>query len=395
MIAIKWLASTAMVLLSASSFATEEWKVTDIGTLGGNWTKGSVVNNIGQVAGISTRIDGSFAPFIWSKASGIADLGISDWASGVISGINDSGQIVGHYRNLSGSESAFFWDPIAGMKLIGTFKPTDINNHGQVVGNSDRPILWTMSGGISELAESGNVASINDSGVAAGTQEFSTLGGSFTSGMLWNTNNRTIRPFHDAPITHWRDSVTDISNGGIAVGWEYDSSLGRSGSRGFLFDGAVKTLPFNQFLGERRPNSQFSRIERINDRGDMLGSDWWGPSDYFFIIDGIGVGFINLPIPGCRISDMIRPLACKTAVPIDIANDESVLIHADTIDGYNHSFLLEPTDHGSFFKIEQLSNLVWNPIPEPSSYALIACGLLVVGFSARLQLRTRNPMPSV
>src|SRR5450755_465286 len=80
---------------------TEASGVTDLGTLGGDYSMASAVCDSGQVVGSSTVIPGYSVPyhaFLWTQAGGMQDLGIGTaWADSPAgaNAINNNGQIVG------------------------------------------------------------------------------------------------------------------------------------------------------------------------------------------------------------------------------------------------------------------------------------------------------------
>lgn len=81
----------------------------DLGTLGGNYSYASDVNDTGQVVGYSTTASGSYDPFSWTKTSGMVDLSTS---GGYASAVNESGQVVG-YTYIGGHQHAVLWNPLA------------------------------------------------------------------------------------------------------------------------------------------------------------------------------------------------------------------------------------------------------------------------------------------
>ena len=84
--------------------------VHDLGTLGGA-SSASYINNVGQVVGSSTAIDGSSQAFVWDSTNGISLLDSLGVYSGA-TGINDLGWIVGSYTDASGRTNAIMWTPV-------------------------------------------------------------------------------------------------------------------------------------------------------------------------------------------------------------------------------------------------------------------------------------------
>src|SRR3954454_16942234 len=70
------------------------YTVTDIGSLGGNSTSGTSINNAGQVTGSSIISDGVSHAFLYSDGR-MTDLGTLGGLSSSGMGINNSGQITG------------------------------------------------------------------------------------------------------------------------------------------------------------------------------------------------------------------------------------------------------------------------------------------------------------
>ena len=119
----------------------------DLGTLGGTDSFAFLLNERGQIAGMSftnTAANSSTGyptldPFLWENGK-MLDLGTLGGTSGVANGLNNRGEVVGA-SNLPGdsTEHPFLWSEGEGMKdlgtLGGTFGHADfINNAGDVVG---------------------------------------------------------------------------------------------------------------------------------------------------------------------------------------------------------------------------------------------------------------------
>lgn len=156
------------------------WVMTDLGTLGGRYSSGLVINKRGDVVGSSRTATGGRHVFFW-RSGKMRDLGgplqgnsgvlLNDrgqvvwntreggdpvvWENGrtrhlgalpggknsLASGINASGQIIGFSETKSGMAHAFLWDE-GRMRDLGTLGgmrsvALAINDRGQIVGESD------------------------------------------------------------------------------------------------------------------------------------------------------------------------------------------------------------------------------------------------------------------
>lgn len=134
----------------------EEHGMQDLGTLGGPDAAAFLVNDRGQVAGMSylssTPVPSTgipaFHPFLWDKRTGMKDLGsLGGTQLGSVNGLNEQGQVVGA-TTIAGDQQlhAFLWD---GEQLIDLTQPPFggdangeadwINEAGAVVGLAPVP----------------------------------------------------------------------------------------------------------------------------------------------------------------------------------------------------------------------------------------------------------------
>lgn len=249
---------------SAHAFSS----ITNLGTLGGDGSRATSINEAGQVTGISSSARGEIRPFLWSRDSNgmievedvsTASLITSDTAPATFANsLNNYGEVVGYVANTG--EQAFLNDGDS-VSLVGSvdnanvtsWRAADINDVGQVVGygmvsNADgfrryRPLLYSngqlfnlgplesdagLLGGLNTWAYA-----INNSGQVVGTGEtasgarhaFLYSGGAMLDlGTLGGKNSE----------------ATAINNHGHVVGhWDVDGST----TRAFLYrDGVMKDL---------------------------------------------------------------------------------------------------------------------------------------------------------
>lgn len=206
----------------------------DLGTLGGFHSRASAINAQGNIVSASWTVPGNAfgevveMAFLWSSSHGMINLGglMDGWESEA-EDINDGGMVVGE----SGPNSwppalfrGFVWTRSTGMVDIGTLggacsNAMAINNLDQVVGQSQdaggvwRPTIWSKREGLRPLPLPSDAAihDINDRGYVAFTRETS----EGTRAYLGTTDGETIT----LPWYRGHDMwVNGISNTGWAVG---------------------------------------------------------------------------------------------------------------------------------------------------------------------------------
>jgi probable HAF family extracellular repeat protein len=120
--------------------AAVRYRMVEIGTLGGNSSEATAINDAGVVVGRAQVADGTWHGFLWRYGRPV-DLGLFTPRQ-----INNRGQVVGT-RDDTGA--AVLWSRGRLIPLEGFSYPTGINDRGQVVGQlsvddqAGRAGLWT------------------------------------------------------------------------------------------------------------------------------------------------------------------------------------------------------------------------------------------------------------
>ncbi len=183
-----------------ASMQTGNYTIVDVGSLGGNQSKGYGINSNGKVVGASLLNPNDFStqPFFWNGSQS-TNLGNFGGDGGEAYAVNDSNYVVGAADLPSGAMHPFIWSSGVGKTDIGApgaefAVAWDINNSNQVVGQTevsplvDRAFIWTAETGIQTLGtlpggSSSTARGINETGQVVG--ESNTPGGQ-THAFLYN-----------------------------------------------------------------------------------------------------------------------------------------------------------------------------------------------------------------
>jgi len=134
------LAGAMLAALAAAPALATTYVLTDLGTLGGNYSAAYGVNDAGQVVGYGYTTGGDTHAFLYSDGV-MTDLGTLGGRDSYTQGINDTGQVVGYsYTTGNAAEHAFLYSDgtIANLGTLGgrDSLANGINDAGDIIGYS-------------------------------------------------------------------------------------------------------------------------------------------------------------------------------------------------------------------------------------------------------------------
>jgi probable HAF family extracellular repeat protein len=340
------------------------YAVTDLGML-----YATDLNEAGQVVGFAAIANGDSRAVLWDNGTMI-DLGTLGGNHSWADGINDLGQVVGTTK-LPGDDAthAFLVTPQGGVWFqdkdldgrndfmidLGDFNAADINNAGQVVGNSGgRAFLWDTVNGMVDLGvplgfTSCAATAINEAGQVTGFA-WSAFG---DSAFLWDAaSGMTV-----LSAVPGNSHAADISDAGQVIGdqqsfgflWTPDSPNGLSGSSTGLgtLPGDSISYPFGmnnagQVVGTSQLVESVYVCETYCDDYSCYEycyyQDYYYPHAFFWDAAGGMVDLQTQLLPGSNV----------TLQYAEAINDGGVIV----VNGYNglgqnNAFLLTPIPPGT------------------------------------------------
>ncbi len=283
---------------SNHAFISTNGVVTDLGTLGGANSAGVAINNSGQVAGNSATAQGATHGFLYSNGT-MTDIGTLGGRSGSqVNGINSTGQIVG--TSYSGVDQRAFVYSGGVMTDLGTLggatsHALGINNAGTIIGFSDTTVTYVIhgfeySGGVMTDLGGFRPTAINNAGDIAGTSSIN--GNTMTEAVIYSSTG----VFTDlGTLDNSRSllSVNAINDMGQVVG---SSSTAGGSVDGYLYSNGTMT-DLNDLIS---PNSGWNLQwpAGINNDGQIVGYGFLnGVQEGFLLTVDNGGGTATVPEP--------------------------------------------------------------------------------------------------
>lgn len=365
----------AIALLTAgASQAGVGYSFTDLGTLGGQFSRANAINNAGQIVGYSyTAGNAAFHAMLWQGATA-TDLGTLGGQYSEAKAINNAGKIVGNAYTAAVAPHATLWSGTTVTDLGVLATPVryssdayGINSAGRIVGLSGQDLTVWNGATVTNLTALTGLAmatGINDSGQIAGM-------GYAPNGVIYSATaarvTGTTLTFLDR-LNGVDNYANAINNAGQVVGYSDDTKNGIQHAA--LWNGTTATD-----LGAL--GGTLSRANAINNLGQIVGN--------YYTLGGIQFaqqraamwtwnGTMSVAVDlNTFLTDSEKQdgWVLQTALGI---NDNGWIV-GNAINnrvGGNHAYLLS-------------SPL---PVPEPTTYAMLTAGLALIGGLARRRRRS-------
>jgi probable HAF family extracellular repeat protein len=193
------------------------------------------INNRGEVVGYCSDAFGFTHAFVWSRATGVRDLG-----PGAAFGIDDRGNVVGASSWYGGPQIWSAEGSIVDLALPGLEgRAYGVNQRGQVIGyrqvapgDNLHGFVWDMSGAATDLGFVGWAFAVNDRAHVFGRSEMQTEHGFYPEPGLWTQATApALVPLGTPPRgDNWRGAINNMD--WIASVWTTDD--GRERMHGFV-----------------------------------------------------------------------------------------------------------------------------------------------------------------
>lgn len=349
-------------LLALSVHAGTLYRVTDIGTLGGNYSDAQSINEQGQVTGTARTSGGDYHGYIFHEGV-LTDIDVPTAELAYTHSINNRGQVAGDGRFVGSSEAQAFLYSSGAVTNLGALlgalasQAHDVNDAGLVVGSYRRssgrshPFLYdghtAMDLGTMGY-EFGEAFGVNASGQVAGRVEdgpgpmhaFLFSAGSMVDiGTLGGT---------EAQAFAINDLGHVVGNSALASG---------TAAHSFLYDG-TRMIDLGTLGGNHSEALGINRFDEIV--GNSRTSS------------GLVHAFLYRNGSMYDLNDLIDPASGWNLEWAHDINDAGQIVGFGTVHGEQHGYLLTPL------------------VPEPPTFVLLACLAALAGLRRGWRSLTRQ-----
>ena len=302
------------LLCAKMAAAAIEYSITDLGTLGGNYSAATGMNNMGQVVGDSYTSSGAEHAFQYSNGQ-MTDLGTlqAPYTGGSqATGINDAGQVIGgSIDTATGTAQGFIYSNGFMTDLSGAtgaiIIPSVINNSGTI-------------GGWVPLQGAGTDSFVYNSGIRLDIGDFG-----YQSSTVVAINNRGVAvvennngPFTDI-ILYQNGAATDLGDfSAFGIISAYVEGVNNSGQMSIIgnLGGRQESYLYSSgslidlgSLGHSNANQPGTLAARVDSNGDVVGqSSIQGIGFHAFLYqDGVITDLNSLidPSAGWELTDAV------------------------------------------------------------------------------------------
>jgi probable HAF family extracellular repeat protein len=362
------------------------YRITDLGTLGGTFSKATALNDDDQVTGVAFTANYDLHAFLYdpSRGTGMTDLGTLGGSTSWGFGLNDAGVVVGYSQVSSGDQHGFAKDtagvhPMTDLGTAGLIQASGINNPGTVVGfgatSQGKVHAYTVNG--TTRTDLGVVAgdaysygnAINAGGLAVGYSAKLASGSPNSNAFLYD-GSQTTKMINLGNLGGTYSAANAINDGNLATGHAqvtgYSYLAGNTTQHAFLSDYVPGQAGSMKDLGTLAGDNSSVGLG-IDDLGQVVGYSW-------STVDTIQHAFLYDNGRMLDLNDLIAPTSGWTLTWAADINNNGLIVGWGTHDGQTRAFLLTPI----------------RAVPEPASLAILATGAALVAAGAARRRRSRR-----
>ncbi|HEU4376054.1 MAG TPA: PKD domain-containing protein [Telluria sp.] len=303
----------------------------DLGTLpGAPYSRDPSINNRGVVVG---RSGGNQPPhdraFRWTAATGMEDLGAfttGDGSFSLAAGINDSGLIIGESATATPGYHAFVWSRKSGLIDIDTLGnnssyPVAINAKGQVAGNfsyfsaPEHAFVWSRAGGMRDLGTADGTASFATA-INANGQVVVEIEGQFRQAMSWTQGSGMVSLGSLGGEGSYAGSINDK---GQVVGV---ASTATDGQHAFIWTEKRGMIDLNDCLRRAPAGLVVESAEGIAETGAIVAR-----SNAGIVLLVPGHGHKGAPAVGPVAASGLVPVGAPVEAAVSFAAEDPVAQH--------------------------------------------------------------------